>query len=194
MFRRNGSAPPPWIVAIAVAGVLVGHGLTYVVLQPDGHARAGLLARTGHAFMHLVDGPALLLALVAASWLFLSRLTRRVGEPGIPARFAGLATFQVTAFVAMEVAERLAAGAPLADLLGGIIAVGVASQLMVAAALVWMLRRLPDLAARAAAAITTSIAPLPRPALVSVPTTILTPGRSPDRRADPIRGPPPLPA
>lgn len=194
MFRRNGPAPPPWIVAIAVGGVLVGHGLTYVVLQPDGHARAGLLARTGHAFIHLVDGPALLLALAAASWLFLSRVTRRVGEPGTPATFAGLATFQVTAFVAMEVVERLAAGAPLADLLGGLMAIGVASQLLVAAALVWTLRRLPDLAARAAAAITTSIAPLPRPALVSVPSAILTPGRSPDRRADPIRGPPPLPA
>ena len=200
MSRRNGFATaPPWTVAVAVGGVVLGHGVTYVVLQPDGHTRAGLLARTGHAYLHLLDGPALLLALVAVTWWFLSRLTHRVTQPGAPVSFAGLATFQVTAFAGMEIIERVAAGAPLAGLLnggllnGGLLAIGVTSQLLVAASLMWMLRRLPTLAAHVAAVLATAVPPLRRPALVSVSGAMLAPTLAAGRRAEPIRGPPPLP-
>jgi len=195
MSRRNGLATaPPWTVAVAAGGVVLGHGVTYVVLQPDGHARAGLLARTGHAYLHLLDGPALLLALVAVTWWFLSRVTHRVTQPGAPVSFAGLATFQVAAFAGMEIAERVAAGAPLAGLLdGGLLAIGVTSQLLVAAWLLWMLRRLPALAARIATVLATAVPPLRRPSLVSVPGAMLAPTLAASRRADPIRGPPPLP-
>jgi lambda repressor-like predicted transcriptional regulator len=71
--------------------------------------------------------------------VFLGRLTRRgSGEPFIA--IAGrLAAVQISAFVAMEILERLGAGAPMHDLTT-ILPVGVAAQAIVALAGAWLLR------------------------------------------------------
>jgi hypothetical protein len=191
--KGTGAALPSWAIATALGGVLLGHGLAYAVAQPDAHARAGLLAQTGHAYLHLLEGPAAFLAAATVAALFLSRLTR-LDQGSRLARgvtFWHLAGLQVTVFVGMEVAERLVAGVPLTELLhGGLLAIGVVTQLLVAAAIVWIMRRVPTIAARTAAALRSAAWSAPRPALVVVAPPAGLPHRSPERSVEPIRGPP----
>jgi len=103
-----------WATGLAAGAVLAGHGLTYLIVQPDPHERAGLLATTGHAYLHLLEVPGLVAVVastVAAALIGLGRL----GEmPGSGAVFRRLATVQLAAFLAMEISERSASGAPIA--------------------------------------------------------------------------------
>ena len=191
--RSGRPTLPPWAIATALGGVLIGHGLAYAVAQPDAHARAGLLAQTGHAYLHLLEGPAAFLAVATVGALFLSRLTRRDGDPSLArgVTFSHLAGLQMAAFVGMETAERLVAGVPLVELLhGGLLAIGVVTQLLVAAAIAWILHRVPTIAARTAAALRSASMNAPRPALAVVAPPAGLPHRAPDRSIDPIRGPP----
>ncbi len=76
---------------------------------------------------------------------------------------ARVVAFQVSAFVLMEVLERLTAGSPLADLLrSGILPIGVAAQVAIgylaARAIRWLLRAADRVAATLA---TAAIAPHP---------------------------------
>ena len=144
MVRSNeaaGGRVARWAIGLGAAAVLLGHGLTYALVHPDGHERAGVLASTGHAYLHLLDGPGLVLAiasLLAAASVGFGRLG---GAPDGGTLFRRLATFQLVAFVAMEVTERLASGA-----FGGntgdltLVAVGAAVQLALAGAGAWLLR------------------------------------------------------
>jgi hypothetical protein len=191
--RSMRHALPPWAIATAVGGVLLGHGLAYTVVQPDAHARAGLLAQTGHAYLHLIEGPGLVLAVATVAALFLSRLTRRDGDAPLPrgVTLAYLGGLQVAAFVGMEVAERLAAGVPLTELLhGGLLAIGVVTQLLVAAAIAWILHRVPAIAARTAAALSSAPMPPARPAFAVIAPPAGLPHRAQVRSVEPIRGPP----
>jgi hypothetical protein len=189
-----GTALPSWAIATALGGILLGHGLAYAVVQPDAHARAGLLAQTGHAYLHLLEAPAAFLSFAMVGVLFLSRVTRRdeVTPPARGVTFWHLAGLQVAAFVGMEVAERLVAGVSLTGLLhGGLLAIGVVTQLLVAAAIVWIMRRVPTIAARTATALRSAVWSAPGPALAVIAPPAGLPHRAPERSVEPIRGPPP---
>jgi hypothetical protein len=176
--------------AIAFLGVFVGHAIAYTILAPIPQARSQLLASTGHGYLPVAVHAALATAVIGLSAAFLGRLTRGRGEPELA--FRGLAArvvcFQILTFAAIEVAERVAASAPLHDL-AEVLPVGAVAQLavglLVAAAISLILR-----AADVAAEILGSPTPTP-PRASSVLLTL--PGGVPaltDRLVLRGRGPP----
>lgn len=178
------------LLAFAVGGVLLGHALTYGLLLPDVHARSAALTQTGHGYLAIVERVGLVGVLVVLGTTFLGRLVRAGGPvPDLRTLLARLAAFQLSAFTAMEIAERLGAGAGLHDL-PTVLATGLVVQLsvaMTAGAIVHLTLRLAD---TVAAAIAAPRPPLPRAALVTLaPAAALRP--HPARRLLPDgRGPP----
>jgi hypothetical protein len=196
MLRSNGAADgrvARWAIGLGAAAVLLGHGVTYALVHPDGHERAGVLASTGHAYLHLLDGPGLLLAmasLLAAASMGFGRLGR---APDRGTLFRRLATFQLAAFAAMEVAERVGSGAfdgGAGDLT--LMAVGSAVQLALAGAGAWLLRavhrggeRLSEVVGSARLPVPLRVvagATLPDVAGVSATSLAPRPGRGPPLR------------
>ena len=132
MSRRTTLAPGA-VLGLALAGVLAGHTLAYRVLEPDAHQRAEVLARSGHGYLHALNALGVAAAVVSVAVLFLHGVLRRP-EVARRALLGRLLAFQVSAFLAMEVVERLTAGAGLAHL-GSVVLVGVPAQLLVGVAI-----------------------------------------------------------
>jgi hypothetical protein len=143
---RIGSTRRRAALGVAAGGVLLGHWLTYVLVDPNAHQRATELAGTGHAYLGLANDLGLVAALIALSAIFLGGLTRHEETaPSMGAFASRLVAFQVLAFTGMELLERISAGAPLSGVLHhGILPVGIAIQASVAVigalAMRWLLR------------------------------------------------------
>ena len=173
-------------MGVASGGVLLGHWLVYLIVSRAPAARGALLTETGHAYLGAADGLGLAVALAASAAIFLGRMTRR-GDLDLPLADVGarLAGFQVAAFFAMELTERITVGVPIGQLAHGpILPVGVIVQALVAlfgALAIRALCRVADSAATALAA----TPPLPRGA--SGWLSILASPR-PDGIAVPVRG------
>ena len=173
-------------MGVASGGVLVGHWLVYLIVSRAPAARGALLAETGHAYLGAADGLGLAVALAAFATIFLGRMTRR-GDLDLPLVDVGvrLAGFQIAAFVAMEVTERVTVGAPIGQLAHGpVLPLGVVVQAVVAlfgALAIRSLCRVADLEAAALGA----TPPLRRGASEWLP--ILESPR-PDGIAVPVRG------
>ncbi len=179
-------------LGVAVGGVLTGHWLTYQVVSPGGHARTTLLRLTGHAYLGFANDIALILALSAFAALFVGQLSAATDSAGAGDITRRVVAFQVSAFLLMEVLERLTAGASLGELVGaGVLPVGIAMQvavaLIVAASIRWLLR----VAERIAAVLPGPAAPpravgvirvIPRPVFRATPRHLSAAG---------LRGPPP---
>jgi hypothetical protein len=154
-----------------VAGLLAGHGLSYLVAVPDPNHRDLLLERTGHAYLPAAGRVSLVLILAAVASLAGRALLSRRPEP--TPSFATLAVrlsaVQVAAFAGQEVLERVLSGAALHGLVGShILLVGIATQVLVAFVGATLLRWLT----RAASTLAQTPGPvglLPRPATVLVP-------------------------
>jgi len=138
------------LAGTAVAGVVMGHWLAYVLAVSDPHVRAEVLAASGHSYWVLAIKVAVVLGLTALGTVLFRHLGARTrgGEPPeepfswIAAR---LSTLQVVAFTAMEVTERLVVGAPVAHMFHHhLFIMGLAIQLLVACAgallLLWFTR------------------------------------------------------
>jgi hypothetical protein len=137
----------PSVAAVAVAGVVVGHLITYVLLLPRPSDRAIVLRDTGHAYFPAVLQAALLVgALSLGSWFLRTVIGRERSAPSSSTLFARLARLQLAGFAAMEVVERIASGTPLVELLRDHIVVGLAVQLVIA----WLAARFLAALARAA--------------------------------------------
>ncbi len=159
-------------LGVAVGGVLTGHWLTYEVVSPGGHARTTLLRVTGHAYLGFANDLALILALSAFAAMFVGQLSAANGTGRAVGITRRVVAFQVSAFVLMEVLERVTAGAPLDALVRtGVLPVGVATQaivaLVAAASIRWILRvadRVAAVLSRPAVSPRTIVAhPLPQP-------------------------------
>lgn len=188
--RLRGHGLP--LFAVAVLGLLVGHALAYVVAFPDPHHRDAVLLRTGHAYLPSAVELAIVLGAAGVATALGRALGRGAGpEPGFASLAIRLAGLQVVAFGGQEVAERLAAHAPIGGLLHDpVLAIGVATQLVVAVAGALVLRWLVRITAGIAATFRPRIA-WPRPALsfpVGAPTGSAP--RTPPRVALAIRAPP----
>ncbi len=176
-------------LGVAVGGVLAGHWLTYLAVSPSAHERAVILHDTGHSYLDLVSDIALVAALVAFASIFLSRLTKRSTDDGVSVTQRMIA-FQVSAFLGMEVLERVATGAALAGLFQAhLLPLGIAAQIgvasLAAAAIRWLLR----LADRVASLATGAEAPQRQVAAYALPTGAFAPtGR--ELFATGVRGPP----
>ena len=128
------------VFAAAAAGVLGGHWLTYVLIVAEPAHRDAVLSTTGHGYLRIASVTALVLIVLALGSAVMCSLDTRSDPAGAPraARvrrlFPQLWLIQGLTFAGMEVAERLAAGAPLRDiLLGRVLVVGIIVQALVAA-------------------------------------------------------------
>jgi hypothetical protein len=123
--------------------------------------------------------------------LFLARLTRSGARRSLAGDVGLMFAVQSTAYVAMEVGERLVSGASLHDLSHGpLLAIGLAVQVVVASAGA-VLVRITEGAADAVEALVGSGAPLSSPTVVAVPAARTVPSRGAVRaaasRAPPFR-------
>ena len=106
---RNAALAVSW----ALVGVLGGHLATYALLYPEAHLHDAVHVHSGHAWMSMLL-PAVGTAIAVALLLGLLGGTGRASSRGV--RFTTLALLQVAVFSALEIAERLGDGVPLAHL------------------------------------------------------------------------------
>jgi hypothetical protein len=154
------------VFAFAIAGLVLGHALAYVLAIPDPHHRDLVLAHTGHDYLPATAQLALILAFAGAAAAAVGGiLSRRDEESDRWLTLAvRLAVVQASAFASQEVVERIATGAPLADLVHQhLLVAGLAAQVVVAFAGSAVLRWIARSSARLADARWT---PLPAPRLV----------------------------
>ena len=140
------------VAALAGAAMVLAHWIAYVIAVPDSHSRAHVLSSTGHDY-----------------WLYLAAVALAAGAFGIGAfvrarladgtsnsfRFAAarLVALQVIAFLGLELAERLASGHGVMDLVGEpVIAIGVLAQIVVGLLGAVLLRGVARVVARIRAA------------------------------------------
>ena len=180
----------PAVLGVAVGGVLAGHWLTYMTVSPTSHAREALLHDTGHAYLGLANDVGLLVVMAASAAIFLGRLTAK----DLNTRMSitrSIVGFQVGAFLAMEVLERITAGAPLASLAHHLLLpVGIALQIGVGVLASVLIRWLLRVADRVASAIAIgAVAPARSALAFALPQAAFVPiGR--ELFAAGVRGPP----
>src|SRR5215210_75144 len=127
------------VFAVAAAGVLIGHWLTYALLLARPARREAVLSATGHGYLRAASVTVLVLILLALGSAVMCALDAPSDPAGasrsgrIRRLFPRLWLLQGMTFVGVEVAERLVAGAPLGDvLLGRLLLVGLLVQALAA--------------------------------------------------------------
>jgi hypothetical protein len=174
-----------------MAGLVLGHTLSYWMAVPDPHQRQFVLQETGHGYMPALTEVALMVAVAAIAALVARAFGHRGERTETFLTLARtLAVVQVCAFVGQEVLERLVAHTPLYTLghdhvlLTGVV-VQVALALVAARTLLWIAR------ASARLAQTTLLRPaLPRPGRTLVAAVEGPPLRTRPLTARQVRGPP----
>jgi hypothetical protein len=186
------------LLGVAVGGAVLAHWLAYVLAIPAAHTRAEVLAASGHSYWVMAIKLAVVLGLAALGALFLRHLGRppstwESGQEAFSAIAARLSLLQVTAFIAMEVTERLMVGAPVAHLFHHrLFLMGLALQLIVASAGALLLLWLSRTAERVAEALGRPRLPRPRPAVLrTICVEIQAIPVDPVRHGVGLRGPPP---
>jgi hypothetical protein len=140
MTPRRSSKAFPFLPGAAFAGVVVAHGLAYLLAFPQGLLRQQVLAETGHSYWAAAVALAMVCAVVAALTTIADHVGRgiRHDRPRGPwelyrAALIRLAALQSAVFLLQEVLERVRAGAPVSELLhGDFLVIGLAMQLVVA--------------------------------------------------------------
>ena len=121
------------LLAVASAGLLGGHSLTYVGLAPSGSTRTVMLDASGHGYLEkavIFSGAMALMSLLF--WVTNGALKKGFPRPNRQGTALVLVVVQVAGFAAQEVLERLVIGAPLHDL-PAVLLLGVPLQIVVAA-------------------------------------------------------------
>ena len=116
---------------LSVAGTCAGHFLSYWVAAPDPHHRAELLEATGHAG----ESPFLVIAVAALLATCIAALSGRASQraPRFWVALGGLVALQTTAFVGLEMVERIGAHAPLLESVQEpVFVLGLVAQVVVA--------------------------------------------------------------
>jgi hypothetical protein len=179
----RASSRPSLVLGLALGGVLLGHTVAYRLLLPDAHARTIELAATGHGYLSGANAVGLVAAMVALAALFLGRVLRTtsVGPWHLTTRLMG---FQMAAFVAMEVLERVSSGAGLQHLPAALLVglpVQAAIALLVAMVARLLLRVAATIAERLGAAPTWAVAPVTTADGSAAPRQRLRTGSPPGR-------------
>jgi hypothetical protein len=187
------------LVGVAVGGVVLGHWVAYVLAIPGAHARAQVLAASGHSYWVMAIKLAVVLGLAGLGALFLRHLDRspRTSESeqeAFSAIAARLSLLQVMAFIAMEVTERLVVGVPVAHLFHHrLFLMGLALQLIVASGGALLLLWFSRTAEHVAEALGRPLLPRSRPAVLRTIRIEIQaiPPVDPVRDGVGLRGPPP---
>jgi hypothetical protein len=118
------------VLGLALGGVLLGHTAAYRLLLPDAHTRALELAASGHGYLSGANVVGLVAAVIALAALFLGGVlrTNATAPRHLVSRLIG---FQVAAFCAMEVLERIASGGGLQHL-PAVLLIGLPVQALIA--------------------------------------------------------------
>jgi hypothetical protein len=179
------------LAGLSAAGLVGGHAVGYLLIAPDPHHRAALLAGTGHGYMPSLSwvlvacGVAALVAGVASGYLR--------GRPfhGSGRTMRKLLPVQAAAFLLIEVLERLHSGASLRTLSVSLLVVGVFIQLLVGVLVVLLVAALEKIGRtlRPPARIA-----LPREIARRLPSPYERPRRSAALRANGARAPPAIAA
>ncbi len=183
------------VFAFAVAGLLLGHAISYLIAVPDPYHRDLVLQRTGHQYLPAAGEAALVLLLGGLASLLARAWTarRERGAPAFGSLAALLAVVQITAFVGQEVVERLVSHVPLHTLgHDHLLAIGIGVQLVVALVGAVALRWLARVSARIAEVVRSiRVAPL-HPALAeAAPWATVLPRPRFGGTARSVRAPPP---
>ena len=125
------------IVAWALIGLLLGHKLAYAATFRDPQVLLHVLQDTGHNWLSLT--PVFVALLIAL--LVVTSARGATGATSVRRRYITIAALQLSAYIAVEVLERLAHGSSLSDVVAGLnsgygptlLAFGLAAQLLVAA-------------------------------------------------------------
>lgn len=180
------------VLGFAVAGLILGHLLSYVIAVPDPYHRDLLLQRTGHDYLPVFGQAALMLFLAAIAMVVFRTSRRRAGNAEGFAHLAGrLALIQVGAFAAQELLERALSSSGLADLQDGrLVIAGVVAQIAMASAGAALLRWLARTSDRLGEVLGSAFSlPRPAPAFALPVCSPLASGRvevaSPGERAPP---------
>jgi hypothetical protein len=185
------------LLGVAVGGAVLAHWLAYVLAIPAAHTRAEVLAASGHSYWVMAIKLAVVLGLAAIGAVSLRHLGRppstwESGQEAFSAIAVRLSLLQVTAFIAMEVTERLVVGAPVAHLFHHrLFLMGLALQLIVASAAALLLLWFSRTVERVAEALRRPPLPRPRPAVVpTIRNEIQAIPVDPVRDGVGLRGPP----
>lgn len=144
---------------LAIAGVLVGHALGYLVAYPDDAERA--MAGAGHGYLGPVAAVVAPFGLAAVLAIAVRTVRRLAAAPSL----WQLAGVQVLVFAAQEVLERIPGpGQPVDVITERAVWFGLVAQLLVA----WLSLRLVGLTAR----VVRAVARAPRPRLVASPPRV----------------------
>lgn len=137
--------------AFAFVGLFVGHLLSYLIAIPDPARRAAVLARSGHAYLHLAGDAAVFFGFAAVVTIGLRAVTKRdaADRPSTAHLALRLGALQAGAFVAIELGERLVSGAGLGELFADhVFGIGIVVQLAIAAVGALLLRWIGRVAVR----------------------------------------------
>ncbi len=131
--RTSAAARALSVVGLGAAALVGGHAIGYALAVPDVHHRSALIAQTGHGYLPSASWVAVVLGLAAVVagvvWGHVRR--SRSAEPRFASVCARLVPAQVGAFLALEIFERLASGAPLGSFSPWLVTVGVLTQIVV---------------------------------------------------------------
>jgi hypothetical protein len=145
--------PYRFVPVAALAGVVVGHWIAYLIAFPQAAGRGTALAESGHGYWVGAVALAIACAALAVSGTVVRHIRRALGRwPASPDRVRTiairLAGLQTSLFVVQEVLERLRVGAPLSELeRGGFLLIGIAVQIAVAVGIALVLALLGRTAA-----------------------------------------------
>ena len=147
---------------LSVAGTAAGHFLTYLIAAPDSHHREELLEATGHAG----ESPFLIVCAAAFLATCIAILARgRSDNFSMHRAFGRLAFMQTSAFLGLEVVERLTTHVSLREAaVEPVVWMGIAVQILIALAGVFVLKTL-----RVAATTSSLRPPLPAGTIFLLP-------------------------
>jgi hypothetical protein len=159
------------VFGTAMAGLILGHTVSYLIVVPDPHQRQFVLQQTGHGYMPALTQVALMVLVAGVAALVARAFGHRGGQAEtFPALARTLGVVQVVAFVGQEILERLVARAPIHTLgHDHVLATGIVMQLGLAIVAARILLWIARASTRLATAWTVRPA-LPRPGRVLLAT------------------------
>ena len=151
------------VAAWAVLGLLLGHTIAYAATFRDPQVLLHVLEDTGHNWLALLP----VFVTLAVALLALTSARGATSAESMRRRYVTIAALQLSAYIAVEVLERLAHGSSLSDVAAGLtsgygptlLAFGVAAQLLVAAGTALLSRMVERVVARLRAVNARRVAP-----------------------------------